>query len=524
MGPEALFSIEINHWCLAAGIQDLPGIPYSADQRHRNEALNKSNRFCILWYVLENDSASIFMLFALSLTGPLVLKISITNTLCLEDVPSPIRSELIEKLTLTNPKWIENHRLGRWNKGTPKILKFYDKGRNRRLFIPRGFIRRLIAMCRRHNESFHLEDRRRSLPPVDFTFHGDLKSFQKQACRMMLKKDFGTLSAATGAGKTVMGLYIIAQRRQPALIVVHTKELAFQWIERIDQFLGIPPDCTGLIGAGKHRLGEKITVSLVQSLYKCADEVSRNIGHLVVDECHRTPSRTFTDAVTEFDSKFMLGLSATPWRRDQLSKLIFWHLGDVLHEVDKSELIERGDVLPAEVVFRYTDFIPTFDPVAEYSKMLSELVSNDRRNHMIAADVANQASVQPGVCLVLSDRKTHCENLLALLRFRYKLPCGLLTGDLGMAQRKEVLNCLNEGKIKVLVATGQLIGEGFDCRDLSTLFLTTPIKFDGRVLQYLGRVLRPAPGKGQARVFDYVDVNVGPLKAAARARARAYRR
>jgi superfamily II DNA or RNA helicase len=452
------------------------------------------------------------------------LKISITNTLRLEDIPSHIRNELIEKLTLVNPKWIENHRLGRWNKGTPKVLKFYDKGRTGRLFVPRGFLRQLIVMCRRHDEPFHLDDRRRSLPPVDFTFRGELKSFQANACRIMLKKDFGTLSAATGAGKTVMGLYMIAQRRQPALIVVHTKELAFQWIERIDEFLGISSDHTGLIGAGKNRLGEKITVSLVQSLYKCADEVARNIGHIVVDECHRTPSRTFTDAVTEFDSRFMLGLSATPWRRDQLSKLIFWHLGDVHHEVDKSELIVRGDVLPAEVVFRYTDFTPTHDPVNEYAKMLSELVSNDRRNHMIAADVAKEAVEQPGVCLVLSDRKSHCENLKAMLRFRYKLPCGLLTGDVGIEQRKDVLNHLNEGKIRVLIATGQLIGEGFDCRDLSTLFLTTPVKFDGRVLQYMGRVLRPAPGKALARVFDYVDVNVGPLKSAALARQRAYKR
>jgi superfamily II DNA or RNA helicase len=73
--------------------------------------------------------------------------------------------------------------------------------------------------------------------------------------------------------------------------------------------------------------------------------VRGSFGHLVVDECHRTPSRTFTDAVTEFSTRFMLGLSATPWRRDGLSKLIFWHLGDVQHEIQKAELIQSGDVL-----------------------------------------------------------------------------------------------------------------------------------------------------------------------------------
>jgi superfamily II DNA or RNA helicase len=85
-----------------------------------------------------------------------------------------------------------------------------------------------------------------------------------------------------------------------------------------------------------------------------------------------------------------------------------------------------------------------------------------------------------------------------------------------------VVEALSAGAVKVLVATGQLIGEGFDCRELSTLFLATPIRFNGRLLQYLGRVLRPAPGKEHARVFDYVDMEVGVLKHAARARARIY--
>jgi len=98
----------------------------------------------------------------------------------------------------------------------------------------------------------------------------------------------------------------------------------------------------------------------------------------------------------------------------------------------------------------------------------------------------------------------------------------LLTGDLGNGERQRVVEDLNAGKVKVLIATGQLIGEGFDCKELSTLFLTTPIKFDGRLLQYLGRVLRPAPGKDKARVFDYIDINVGVLEAAAKARHRIY--
>jgi superfamily II DNA or RNA helicase len=339
----------------------------------------------------------------------------------------------------------------------------------------------------------------------------------------MLAKDFGTLSSATGSGKTVMALYMVARRKQPALVIVHSKELAAQWVESIGVFLGIDPHHVGYIGGGKKIVGDGITVSLVQSLYKCADEVSQHIGFLLVDECHRCPSRTFTEAVSEFDSRYMLGLSATPYRRDQLSRLIFWHLGDKHHEVDKTQLIESGDVLPARVIFRNTDFKTRRDPVTEYSKMLAELAGDTRRNIQIAADIAAEAARKSGICLVLSDRKAHCENLQAILRYRFKLESELLTGDLDMSARKQVVERINRGNVHILIATGQLIGEGFDCKDLTTLFLATPIKFSGRLLQYLGRVLRPAPGKKYARVFDYVDVHVEPLKKAAGARRRVYR-
>jgi len=450
------------------------------------------------------------------------LKIILTNNLRLSGIPPEIRATIMDTLTFPNPKWLENERMGRWNRGTPKLLRFYDKTRGGGLWIPRGYMRQLLLLCRRRGVTVEIDDRRRELPPVDFNFIGQLKPFQHKAVKTMLSRDFGVLNAPTGSGKTVMALYIIARRRQPALIVVHTKDLAYQWIERAGEFLGIPADTVGFIGDGKNVVGEKITVALVQSLYKCAEEVSQNIGFLLVDECHRCPSRTFTEAVTDFDSKYMLGLSATPWRRDNLSKLIFWHLGDVHHKIDQSLLVESGDVLAAEIIVRETDFKPYYDPVNEYSKMISELTSDDKRNRLIASDVAREVKDNNGVCLVLSDRKKHCGILQALLRYRHKISSELLTGDLSGSERREVLDRLNKGDVKVLLATGQLIGEGFDRRDLSPLFLTTPIKFSGRVLQYIGRVLRPAPGKKKARVYDYVDVKVDVLKASARARQKIY--
>ncbi len=450
------------------------------------------------------------------------MKVIIKNNLKITGIPEEFVQILMAKLRFPNPKWIENQRMGRWNKGIPKELKFYKKAGDGGLVIPRGYIRQLIYLARRDKIQYELVDKRRTLADVEFNFSGQLKRFQQQAALAMLAKEFGILNAATGAGKTVIALHMIAQRRQPSVIVVHTKELAAQWTDRISTFLNIDNEQVGFIGGGKLKIGDQITVAMVQSLYKCADDVAEKTGFLVIDECHRCPSRTFTEAVTAFDSKYMLGLSATPFRRDKLSKLIFWHLGDVHHEMDKKRLISKGHILKAEVVFRETDFKPYYDPVSQYSKMLSELTADTQRNLLIATDVANEAKKSEGICLVLSDRKAHCESLHALLKFKFNMSADFLTGDLSVSERQIVLDRLNNHEIKILVATGQLIGEGFDCKYLSTLFFATPIRFSGRVLQYLGRILRPAADKSRARVFDYVDVNVDVLTAAARARQRVY--
>jgi superfamily II DNA or RNA helicase len=451
------------------------------------------------------------------------IRITLDASLKLAGLPEDLRDTLMKELTFPNPKWLENNRMGRWNGGVPKELRFYDKVGSDGLWIPRGYMRRLLVTLRRKDLAHELDDRRRRLDPIDLRFRGELRDFQKTAVDKMTRRDFGTLCAPTGSGKTVMALFLVSQRRQPTLIVVHTKELAFQWIDRIHTYLGVDKDAVGLIGAGRKQVGDCIGVALVQSLYRCADEVAPKVGHLIVDECHRAPSRTFTEAVTAFDARYMLGLSATPWRRDRLSRLIFWHLGDVHHQVESAELVAKGHILAAQVVWRPTAFEPYFDPVNEYTKMLAELTSDDARNRGIVADVAQVVeSGAGGICLVLSDRKKHCEVLQNLLKYRHGIAAALLTGDLATDARKSVLERLRAGEERVVVATGQLIGEGFDCPDLATLFLATPIRFSGRVLQYLGRILRPAEGKSMATVYDYVDGKVPALVKAATARERVY--
>lgn len=452
------------------------------------------------------------------------MKLRLSNRLAVSDAPEELVADLKRVLTLKNPKWEENRKMGRFNRGVPEFLKLYQTAKSGDILLPRGFVAQVIRMCRNRGIDYELIDRRRELPEVAFEFQGELKPFQAAAVEKLLRKEFGTLCAPTGAGKTVIGLYMIARRRQPALVLVHTKSLALQWVERIETFLGIPGESVGMIGDGKREVGEKVTVALVQTLYKCADEVSPKIGYLLVDECHRAPSRTFTEAVATFDSRYMLGLTATPWRRDRLTQLITWHLGDIHHQVDEAELKAGGHILNAEVIFRETAFQPFHDPVREYSKVIAELTAEPERNRLIVADIAEEVRTGDGICLVLSDRKYHCELIAGMLSREEGIDAEVLTGDTAMADRKSVTDRLNTGEIRVLIATGQLIGEGFDCKNLATLFIATPVKFYGRLIQYLGRVLRPSPGKKTARVYDYVDVLAGPLRAAAVSRQRVYQK
>jgi superfamily II DNA or RNA helicase len=388
------------------------------------------------------------------------------------DLPSAVLERVMGRLTFPNPAYQEAEKRGFYTGNIPQFIRGYEFNGSQ-VMVPRGFTRQLLMILRKAGISYQVNDRRRTLAEVDLIFQGELKNFQQEALRAMAARHFGVLASPTASGKTVMALALIAMRGQPALVVVNTRELLDQWIERIGAFLGIPASEVGVIGNGKKRIGDKITVALMQSLYKCAREVVPHIGHLVADECHRAPSRTFTEAVSAFDCRYMLGLSATPWRRDGLTRLIWWYLGDLVFEVDRGALQEAGQVLRAEVVWRETDFESSFDASAEYSRMLSELTQDSERNDLIVGDIVRETSNGGGICLVLSDRKSHIKDLVKRL-IKKGVESAVLIGDMSNSERQAVVAALGSGKIKVLLATAQLVGEGFDCPELSTLFLGTP--------------------------------------------------
>lgn len=445
------------------------------------------------------------------------IKLTLNNHIVIGNAPKAVINQIKKEYTIVNPKWVENNYMGRWNGDTPKKIEIW-KWTPDGIALPAACIGDIKYIIDEHELQTNLTDNRKDIN-VDLKFNGELREIQAAAVNDMLSDDYGTLVAATGSGKTVMGLYLIAQRSQKTIIIVHTKDLAHQWIAQIKKFLSLEGKDVGLIGAGSATIGKKITVALVQSVYKRVNQLGDQFGMIIVDESHRTPSRTFSEAVNAFNTRYRLGLTATPKRNDKLQRLIFWTLGAIRHEVDKQELISEGHILQPWFIMRCTQCDTSIeDPANEYTKVISELCGNEERNRMIIDDVAKQEDSS----LIISDRKWHLEELCQLFKNLYGIRGEVLIGSTDDKSRKEIISRVNEGKTRHLFATGQLIGEGFDCKALNTLFITTPIKFSGRVTQYIGRIMRPAPGKERPVVYDYVDMPIPMLVRSAQARMKVY--
>lgn len=443
------------------------------------------------------------------------MKMTVAADCLLEGIELDLEQELKKRLTIDNPQYLSAKKYGRWiGKKLKPTLKYYEPV-VRGLRFPRGFSNQAVLLCRElTGNDPEIIDKRRKLAEFDIPFKGELRPYQQVALRLTVKRSFGVLEAGTGSGKTVMALAAIAARKQPTLVVVHTKELLYQWQERALEFL----DCeTGLIGDGHFEV-KPFTVGIVNTVRKKVEELVPHFGHLVVDECHRVPATLFTDVVSRFDCYYLLGLSATAFRKDDgFTRLIYYFMGDRIHKVDQGELQATGAILKPELIRRETSF--SYGYRGDYQALIKALTRHEGRNMQIVSDILAVAKEgAAGTSLVVSDRVGHCEIFTKLLVER-GVRVELLTGGISPEKRAEIVSAVQRGDLQVLVATLQLISEGFDCPGLSTLFLTTPITFEGRLLQVIGRIMRPAEGK-RPKVYDYVDDAVGTLKRSANIRQR----
>lgn len=432
------------------------------------------------------------------------LKITLSNTICLNrfSIPFTLINFLKENLNFANSAFIIKKKAGRSTFETPRFYNLIEEKKNE-LHIPRGFIGRLLRFCREIKLEHEFVDERKALPLIPFVFQATLRNHQNNTVEAAAKKDFGIIVAPPGAGKTVIGLKIIADKQQPALILVHRKQLLDQWIERIEGFLGIPKKDIGIIGQGKVKIGNHITIATIQSLPKYIDTLHDKFGTILIDECHHVPAESYRNTINALQSKYCYGLTATPFRKHNDDKLIFTYLGDIITEI-KSEEIE--DYKKATIIIRNTTLNVPYNSKTDNFEVLSQILIHDTaRNNIIRDDVAKELN-QGKKAVIITERKEHIETLNLLLKSNYETIT--LSGDDTDSNKKAKWKALSEGNFQVLITTGQYFGEGSDIKHINTLFLAYPFSFKGKLIQYIGRVQR---SEINPTIYDYRDLQIDYL-------------
>jgi len=330
-----------------------------------------------------------------------------------------------------------------------------------------------------------------------------LRNHQKKVIETISKKDFGVIVAPPGSGKTIMGLKIIADKKQSSLIVVHRKQLLEQWQERVQAFLAIPKHEIGIIGQGKVKIGKQITIATIQSLPKQIEQLQNQFGTILVDECHHIPAETFRNTIEKLNTFYLYGLTATPFRKYNDDKLIFAFIGDVISEVTSNEI---ENFKHAQIIVRNTNLDVPFNSKTDNFETLAKILVHDsERNKLILNDIKNELSKGKRIAII-TERKEHIDTLYLFLKQSYEVVT--LSGDDSDANRKSKWQTLQQGNFQVLITTGQYFGEGSDLSNISSLFLVYPFSFKGKLIQYIGRVQR---SEINPIIHDYRDIKIDYL-------------
>ncbi len=324
------------------------------------------------------------------------------------------------------------------------------------------------------------------------------------------------LCASTGFGKTVVAISVIASRKVNTLILAHRKELLEQWIEKLNVFSEL--DEIGVIGQSKRRLTHIVDVAMIQSLRRMDSSDFDKYGQIIVDECHHIAAYSFESILKKFSSRYIVGLTATPKRKDGLHPIIYMQCGDLI-----SFSSSHFHFTPMYLIKRETSFFSN-EKSLKHAQLISEMASNEKRNYMIFEDVID-ALERKRYPIILTERLNHV-NALATIFSKTCKNLIIIKGGMSKKQRQELkttLKSIPDGEERLIIATGKYIGEGFDYPILDTLFLTMPISWKGTLQQYVGRLMRNYKNKDSIEVYDYVDVEVPKLTKMYEKRFRAYR-
>lgn len=436
---------------------------------------------------------------------PTTLTVTLADLIYFEktELPSQLANRLIRLAAFQNPEFYKAQamRLSVWNK--PRVIGC-AVNYPQHIGLPRGCFEAVQRLLEEHDIESEIRDERCPGQPLDVNFLGTLRQDQKSAVDAMCRYDNGILYAPTAFGKTVTAAAMIARRGVNVLVLVHRTELLTQWQEQLIAFLEGGKESIGAIGGGTCRPTGKIDIAVMQSLYRQGevDPVVENYGHVIVDECHHIGAVSFDAILRRVQARFVLGLTATPIRRDGQQPIIFMQCGPVRHTADLPVTAPKE----LRVVPRWLETpidVPDESGIQEVFRFLAH---DNARTALIAKDAAS-AYHEGRKVLVLTERTDHLEALKLALNEKDEAPF-VLHGRMSKKQRRALvskLSSLPADSPRILLATGRLVGEGFDHPPLDTLLLAMPVSWKGTLQQYAGRLHREHTEKNNVCIYDYVD-------------------
>lgn len=439
-----------------------------------------------------------------------------------DGLPERLINRLSRLAAFHNPEFYQAQSLRLSTFGKPRIIGCAEEFSNH-LALPRGCGDETLSLLRDCGATATVEDKRYAGDPINIRFHGVLRPEQSKAVDVVLAHEIGILCAPTAFGKTVAAAAIIAARKTNTLIIVHRTQLLDQWRNRLSTFLQIDERSIGAIGAGKRSPTGVIDIAIMQSLVRkgVVRDIVANYGQVIVDECHHVSAFSFERVMKEAKARFILGLTATPLRRDGHHPIIFMQCGPIRFRGSNTR---TADGIRHVVIPRRTGFAAA-GSVSGIQSLYGALGQSEDRNAFILRDIL--AALTDGrTPLVLTERKDHLDRLSELLKAVTTVDIVVLSGGMGRRKQVAALDRLGRSTTahrRIVLATGRFIGEGFDDPRLDTLFLAMPISWRGTLQQYAGRLHRNHAGKREVRIYDYVDAGVPTFTRMFGKRLRGYR-
>lgn len=459
------------------------------------------------------------------LAGPMPKSLTVTlaNLVYFEkaQLPQALANRLIRLAAFQNPEFYKKQamRFSVWDE--PRVIGCAENYPNH-IALPRGCLDAARDLLRDNGIACDLIDEQYAGVALEVGFAGTLRPDQEAAVTAMLKHDAGVLCAPTAFGKTVTAAAMIARRGVNTLVLVHRTELLKQWQERLQSFLGVGKGVVGTIGGGKAKPTGQIDIAVMQSLSRQGEinPVVENYGHIIIDECHHIGAASFDAILKVVKAKYVLGLTATPIRRDGQQPIIFMQCGPIRYTAAKPASAPHDLVVEPRSLFTRID-LPAETGIQD---VFRHLAIDQARTAAIAAEVQD-AYQQGRKVLVLTERTEHLDAILAALDGRVPAPF-VLHGRMSKKQRAAMiteLGGLPPEAPRILLATGKLVGEGFDHPALDTLVLAMPISWKGTLQQYAGRLHREHATKTDVRIIDFVDTGHPALLRMWDKRQRGYR-